>query len=377
MDLLYKRNLSLLIWISLCLSKADVTAYNGDGYPPLWNITSGNIEDFRNEANKTTINFWNYLDRMSAYRILLNVSGNLLNMTETENKRNVLWGLPLQHGWQYQTGRLEDTSKMETRAHRSMDRTMISPRSWWACMNYYLSAIPFLGAVDAGLFKGITHEIELTYPDESESDFCYSIKDCKASSSEAMEEWKTFFEFIKSSSQRTEGPSPQSPKEDEILLQMWKAHVESIKSGLTKCSKRLNYLSTQERTFGRSWATAVEFIAATQFSTDFENTNTFQVYLPHRLLTEEDKAPNIADFTQGQNMVLSSLQLINKVNTFSGGHLLQLWKKAMCSEDGRIIGRELIQNIATEPGFAVSKMIAIIKELIKNVACDVLKKKEK
>uniref|UniRef100_A0A8C5PGC1 Chromosome 6 open reading frame 58 n=1 Tax=Leptobrachium leishanense TaxID=445787 RepID=A0A8C5PGC1_9ANUR len=283
------------------------------------------LEDFITE-HKIVINFWNYLDRMSIYRTLLNATSSYIYKTESKIMRNVLWGLPLQHGWQYQTGRLGDTANVNNTKQQSLDPT-ISPRSWWACMNYYLCAIPFLGAVDAGLFNNFPHEIELTQPEEFPSDFCSGVTDCKISCPEAMAQWKAFFE---NSRQVAEQSSLNNSEEEGIVSLMWKAHVESIRIALPICSKRLNYLSAPERNFGRNWAKAVEFLAAAYFPTDFESVNNFQMYLPPRRLKEGDKAPNIADFGMEQNRIVFALDWLNKANIFSGRLLVICYSFTHC-----------------------------------------------
>lgn len=61
-------------------------------------------------------------------------------------------------------------------------------------MNYYLSIIPFLGAVEAGLFGQLPYEIEILPPEEQKDDFCYSVKDCRSRMPKLMDDWKAFFE---------------------------------------------------------------------------------------------------------------------------------------------------------------------------------------
>ncbi|XP_075720374.1 protein LEG1 homolog [Rhinoderma darwinii] len=361
----------MFLWLVIGLGYAnpDISSHN-DNYPPMWEHVSENLADFRIHNDKVVINPWNYLERMAMYKILLKVTAPFLDMKEPGNKKNVLWGLPLQHGWQFHTGRLQDTSKQ-----RSEDQTSISAKSWWACMNYYLSVIPFLGAVDAELFEGFPYGIDISRPDESQSDFCYSMEECRSSSTKAMDKWKTFFESIKASSQMSVVSVPPLAKEEDIVLSyMWRAHVESINVALPRCSERLRYLSGPEGGFGEDWATAVEFIAATNFPTNFQSTNDFQTFLPHRILVENDKVPNIPDLSETENRVLSTLHSINKVNRFTGGYLLSLWKKAMCSEQGKAAGRNLLQNMVTDPNLAPQTMIKIMIELLKNSACEVQQK---
>lgn len=61
-------------------------------------------------------------------------------------------------------------------------------------MNYYLAIIPFLGAVEAGLFGQLQYEIEILPPEEQRADFCYSVADCRSRIPKLMDEWKAYFE---------------------------------------------------------------------------------------------------------------------------------------------------------------------------------------
>ncbi|XP_075450899.1 protein LEG1 homolog [Ascaphus truei] len=362
----------LLICLILCFRNADPRELSEpEGYPPLWDIVSERLEDFTIQNTKIIINPWNYLERMAMYKILLNVTAQYLDMKEPDNKRNVLWGLPLQHGWQFHTGRLADPSKLTTCGQSNGDQTCISEKSWWACMNYYLVVIPFLGGADAGFFKDVPHEIEISHPEEFDSDFCYNVTDCRSSCPKAMDKWKTFFEFIQAPKPLSDKSVPPLSKEEDVLLfHMWKAHVESIDAALPRCSKRLQYIPMPEGNFGRDWATAVEFIAATHFPTNFDSTNNFQIFLPHRILVDGDEAPSIGDLTEEENRVLFILQWINKMNKVTGGFVLRLWQKMMCSEEGRAEGRNLLQNMVTDPNLVSRNILALLKELAKNPPCE-------
>ncbi|KAM9316668.1 protein LEG1 homolog [Gastrophryne carolinensis] len=282
---------------------------NNDYYPPMWDIIPDNLSDV-SENGTVVLQPWIYQQRMLMYKVMLNATAPYLNMKEQDNLRNILWGLAMQNGWQYSTDRLRiDT---EPCASETKNQTCISVRSWWACMNYFLSVIPFLGAMDAGLFN--TYDIQISPPKEFQSDFCYSIAECHSFVSQALDSWQTFFKIIKTS----DIAEPQLSKaEDWFLTYMWKAHVESISAGLPRCSKRLQYLSLPERTFGKDWGTTVEFLAATNFPTNFQSTHEFQAFLPPRKLVNGDKAPFITDFTEEQNRVLVALRTINSGNTLT------------------------------------------------------------
>lgn len=78
-----------------------------DLYPPLWEESPGQFNDYRVENGKYIIDPWVYPERMGMYKILLNKTAIDFERFAPENKDNILWGLPLQHGWQYSTGKNE------------------------------------------------------------------------------------------------------------------------------------------------------------------------------------------------------------------------------------------------------------------------------
>lgn len=83
-------------------SENDVTGE--DDYPPLWDLAPGNLLDFPVKDNKIVIGVWNYQGRLGVYKSLLNASAEYFDAFGPLNSGNILWGLPLQHGWQFRTG---------------------------------------------------------------------------------------------------------------------------------------------------------------------------------------------------------------------------------------------------------------------------------
>ncbi|NXA60641.1 LEG1H protein, partial [Mohoua ochrocephala] len=332
-----------LLVVTLALSPVTAAARSEndvpgeDAYPPLWDLAPENLLDFPVKDNKIVISAWNYRERLGVYKSLLNASAKYFGAFGPQNSGNILWGLPLQHGWQFRTGRLADPSGVTSCGYENGEHLCQSIRSWWSCMNYYLAIIPFLGAVEAGLFGQLPYEIEILPPEEQTDDFCYSVKDCWSRMPKLMDDWKAFFEVNNFS----------SFKLDDALGLMWKAHTTSIAYALPKFQDRLKYLSDPEANFGKDWANAVDFIAATHFRTDLPTTNNFQAFLPQRMLVEEDVLPSISDFSPQQNKVLVSLRALHKANKLSGGLLLKLWQKAMSTEAGREIGRKLIEGLTS------------------------------
>ncbi|KAM6367593.1 LOW QUALITY PROTEIN: protein LEG1 homolog [Alca torda] len=333
-------------------AQSENDATREDVYPPLWDRAPESLLDFLVKDNKIVINPWNYEERLGVYKNMLNSSAKYFTAFGSRNFGNILWGLPLQHGWQFRTGRLADPSSVTSCGYEDGDLLCISVRSWWSCMNYYLAVIPFLGAVEAGLFGQLQYEIEILPPEERRADFCYSVADCRSRNPNLMDEWKAYFEYLLSTAHRPGSPETFSSfKMDDALHLMWRAHVSSIAYALPKFQDSLKYVSDPEANFGEDWANAVDFIAATHFSTDLQTTNEFQAFLPQRMLTEGDVLPSISDFSPQQNRVLLSMRALHKANQLTGGLLLKLWQKAMSTEAGRKLGRKLIEDLASSQKF--------------------------
>ncbi|KAI6071297.1 Protein LEG1-like protein [Aix galericulata] len=268
----------------------DKDATGEQVYPPLWDIVPENLLNFPVKGNKIVIDPWNYRERLGVYKSLLNSSAKYFTNFGSQNVGNILWGLPLQHGWQFRTG-----------------------------MNYYLAVIPFLGAVEAGLFREVPYEIELLPPEERKDDFCYSVADCRSRIPELMDKWKAYFEYLQFTEQNAMGPETFSSFIlDDALHYMWNAHVASIAYALPKFQDSLRYLPDPEANFGEDWANAVDFIAATHFCTDLQTTNNFQRFLPQRMLVEGDVLPSISGFSPQQNRVLLSMRALHKANQLTG-----------------------------------------------------------
>ena len=73
-----------------------------------------------------------------------------------------------------------------------------------------------------------------------------------------------------------------------------------------------------------------------QFDVDYNHTNTLQgLVVPPRLLTDNDTAPHIPDFTPAENRALLASQLLYAANKDSHGHVLGLFRRLCCSPRGR------------------------------------------
>uniref|UniRef100_A0A452T050 UPF0762 protein C6orf58-like n=1 Tax=Ursus maritimus TaxID=29073 RepID=A0A452T050_URSMA len=189
-----------------------------DPYPPLWKMSAGQFSDYRVENGKYIIDPWVYNERMGMYKILVNKTASYFENIVANNDQNILWGLPLQHGWQYRTGRLADPRQRKGCGYESGDPLCISVDSWWADMNYFLSALPFLAAVDSGVMGISSDQVMLLPPPKDQTKFCLNVSSCLSSFPETMSKWNTFYQHLQ---------DPSSSFEN-LLKYLWAAHVSSL-----------------------------------------------------------------------------------------------------------------------------------------------------
>ncbi|XP_066478833.1 protein LEG1 homolog [Tiliqua scincoides] len=340
--------LILLATVALSPTSANLLAQEpedcNETLPALWHMAPGNFSDYTRQGNKIVINAWNYAERMGLYKMLLNSTAKYFATLGPNNVGNILWGLPLQHGWQFVTGRLADPLNTSTCGHDG-NRLCISARSWWPCMNYYLAIIPFLGALESGMFGELPYEVEMLPPNEQRDDFCHSIAECNTQVPKIMSKWRHFFKYLLSTTWNSGSPSVPSFSKEEALKYLWDAHDDCITFAFSKFQNRLPYLREPERSFAKDWYTTVKYVAPTRFPTDQCQTNHLQAGLPPRILLKGDNAPFIGDFTFVQNKALVVFSCIRKTNEISGGASFLFWKIVMSTEEGRKIGRSLIESV--------------------------------
>ena len=245
------------------------------GQPPLWRRVPRSLDEFPVELDKTVIDPWNYHDRLGMLKILVRktrtdfvdvfVPGSGANMA------NLLWGLALQHGWQFSTLRLRDVSNSSFCSLKTVYHELcISPKSWWATMNYYLSVLPFLGAQEAGYFTSWPLPINVLYPSINRHLFCVDNTTCNAKEGvgQALADWRDFFTVLKR--------RPRAPK-DLITAHMWHAHVASFEAALPLADSLIGILAKPEQRFGRDWVHFVHYLADAYYKTYLNSTYKFQV----------------------------------------------------------------------------------------------------
>ena len=63
-------------------------------------------------------------------------------------------------------------------------------------LNYYLSAMPFLAAVDSGIMGIPSDKVIFLPPPKDQMNFCYSVSSCHSSFPEAMKKWNEFYQVL-------------------------------------------------------------------------------------------------------------------------------------------------------------------------------------
>ncbi|XP_035384957.1 liver-enriched gene 1, tandem duplicate 1 [Electrophorus electricus] len=358
-----------------------------NGLPILWGKTSSLLSNLSGSRETVTLDPWDYPQRMVMYRLLINASDPYMGSMGPGTNQNPLWGLPLQLAWKLRSGRLVDPTGADSCGQEGSEHVCIAASSWWGCVNYYLSVIPFLAAVEAGVVGEGLPRIEIQVPAQVAQDYCTSTKTCSSLHADAMAKWVTFFQSLKDISA---SDMREDEKKDQILGLMWAAELASLSTASNTCAerqvlgqvitcltgvspdsrlilmcppRRQKQYSGLEGSFSESWLSSAQYLASTHFLSSVEMSELLMAPLPGRVLLDSDKPPNIADLSAEENHTLYVFSWINSVNKWLGGSLTTLWQRAMCSSSAREKGRALLQDVALNPRFALASIFSILTEM--------------
>ncbi|MGM1063975.1 Leg1-related protein [Saccharothrix sp. Mg75] len=204
---------------------------------PVWTTAEelgGSFDPFRFEQ------------RMAAYRLMIR-STNATGGFGADNRRNPLWGLVFQHQWQFRTGRL---------GVRTREDGLIDPDSPWGYGNYALSAVPWLGAVAAG----VVPPLPVADP-PTRSRFRYAVGGVPPEELvDAVADWRAYFTLVS-----------RSAEQEPARRALWKAH----KTCLDVVVRALADVDTApwpelEVDFLRGWCRMVDYLWAAAWPTDFD-----------------------------------------------------------------------------------------------------------
>ncbi|KAJ8008980.1 hypothetical protein DPEC_G00084060 [Dallia pectoralis] len=352
-------SLSLLHLVTLWANAALITE---NGLPILWDQASSQLSDLPQADNVVTVNPWNYLHRMSLYRIMLSSTNRYMGSIGSTEADSPLWGLPLQLGWKLRSGRLVDPTGATT-CGQEVDPMCISAKSWWSCVNHHLLVVPFLAGVRKGVIGDGFLQVQMQAPAESAEVYCISFADCSATHPDLMTKWENFFDTLKNMS---ESEISDFEKRDQILGAYWAGQQQSLKTASSSCKEKMSAYSSPEVLFANNWMNSADYVAATYFLSNINNSVLFMSPLPSRVLKEGDSPPNIADLSSEENHTLYMFDWMNRMNRYLFGSLVKMWRSAMCSDKAREKGRELLQDLVQNPKFAASTFLSILTEMVRS-----------
>ncbi|XP_056337629.1 protein leg1a [Danio aesculapii] len=355
----FLRSVAAVLLLAVFSHAAVVTE---NGLPIQWEKAPSDLSHLPILDTGVQVNPWDYSQRMTMYKMLINATNAYMSSMGPGEQENPLWSLPLQLGWKLKSGRLTDPSpdSSSTCGSEASELVCISPQSWFACVNYYLSVLPFLAAVETGVVSSGGHQVLIQVPAEVAQDYCSSYSDCSTKHPDAMAKWHTFFQSLRQVSQSEDS---DFNKKDSILGLMWAAEEESLQTASGACTERQKLYSSPEVRFQQSWLNSAAFVSSAHFHANIERSEKFMAPLPSRVLQEADSPPNIADLSTEENHTLYIFGWMNSINQLLGGSLVNLWRKAMCSAQAREKGQALLHDLILDPKFPGSSLWSILSEM--------------
>ncbi|MFK7919337.1 MAG: Leg1-related protein [Ilumatobacter sp.] len=249
--------------------------------------------------------------RMAAYRQLIDVT-NTADRFGADNRDNPLWGLPFQHQWQNDSGRLSSPPGEQGVSD-------IDPDAAWGFGNYTLAVIPWLGAVAAGLVD----EREIAPPPKP-SRFSYvSNGVVPADLQRSLDAWGAYFDAT----------MDLTRSNDEVRERMWHAHKQSLDAAASVISTiSTTTESDLELSFLRGWCRMVDYLWAANWRTDFDFIveNGLDV-LPDQPLTEASIAQLDPEIRSTLDNVLDLSRKSDRRVRFE----LRMWKRAMRTDEAK------------------------------------------
>ncbi|XP_076021528.1 protein LEG1 homolog [Genypterus blacodes] len=345
--------LCLLLACAASLATAAVVLENGT--PILWAQTVDQLTGLPiQDGGVVSPNPWDYLHRMSLYRLLISATNPYMGSMGTDATANPVWGLTVQLGWFLTSGRFADPTGTTTCGLQTGDPMCISTESFSGCITYFVSVMSFLSATKQGLL-GEGFQVQMQVP-AGVTDYCATYDDCSTRHPDAMTKWDAFYQGLKDSAA---SPLPEEDKKDIILGLYWAAQTASMQASPV-CNAKLSSYSGPETTFIKSWLSSAEYAAAAHTHFTLKKAGMIAAPLPGRVLREGDQAPNIADLSAEENHSVSVFSWMANINTLMGGLVPRTWRTVMCSVSNRQRGSAMMESLMLDPTFATSKFLTII-----------------
>ncbi|XP_074043564.1 protein LEG1 homolog [Macrotis lagotis] len=346
-------SLIILLSVFLCFFPSRSATEENFDYPYLWDQVPERVEDLPVKNNKIIMDPWDYRDRLSMYKLILNSSAKYFIKFGANNTGNAFWALTLFYGKLYQTERFNDPS--DYLLYNSTEKNnFISIKSGWSGINYYVIIPFFLAALEKKFFGVLPYQIELLPQEDRRSDFCYSFVECYIRYPAMLTSDLKIFEYLQSRevTSNDKGNPIYNTDIETIIHYMWSGHQAGIDVGKPLFSDKSQFYSTGEKDFTRDFLNTVEFLEAANYPADFKNGSEFLMVFPHRPVTTSDYwiLPG-SDLNNYERVLLIGVKIISTLNSVSGGTLLAIWKKLMISPTAREAAQNLIKTIFLSPKF--------------------------
>ncbi|EGC32033.1 hypothetical protein DICPUDRAFT_82122 [Dictyostelium purpureum] len=270
-----------------------------------------------------------------------------LDVFGDDNMNNPFHGLQFLLIWQNQTGRL----------YTSKNDPIIKNYSWWGCMNYYFSVVPYLSA---NKFNLVPH-LDFKFTFKNNSLFCSKYEECDK---RMMKIWDDYFGTISKIKNNNETKSYSA---EELLSKMWRGHQIGVEMG-SKAFKQIheNSLSKPEMILSNGWLAFVEFLLTLNLNTNKTNIFSLQKSLPHRVLNDNDiYPPSIKDFTYDQKTFTSMIYTMHyiSINKTIYNITLKFLQMVSSNENCRLL---INNNINSFLNFPFSSILIVLIKIITN-----------
>lgn len=323
-------------------------------YPVHWRTAPSSIDDFPLIDSYRLIDPWIYTSRLGLFKILIDRTTSRMPFCLTSNASNILFALPSQFSWQFESNRLFTNGTMN-----------ISTDSWWASANYYLAVVPFLTAVRIGFIDSRNDFLIV-----KRENFCSTYDECFEQVPRAVQAWTRFFEALELKHKNFD----EQIIDEFYLAPMWSAYRSSIESALPLVESKISLLpSSTERIFGLGWSRMIRLISLTRKNTNLSETLKNQrSFLPRRILIEQDRSICLSSSNVDHDLpatVRKSLKLLFSFRFDRIRLIEQIWQKITCNYQGRIDAQKILESLGR------SKFVALIyfgRALVKTVLvqCD-------
>lgn len=202
------------------------------------------------------------------------------------NLGNLLWAIDIQTVWQINTLRQQSDPSSKR----------IDEYSWYSCMNYFLTVVPYLAAIGSNILPLVEF-----LPPQSNSQDKFPIIYEKIDPVIATA-WTDYFDNIK----RLQIDPTYPVSIDYLQRLLWTAHNCTVALTSLQIQQEMEMLNVKEESFATGFAHFVELLAIFNVNTSYSTMDILKEFFPQRKLTVLDTPPLILDMTPEQNALISS-----------------------------------------------------------------------